>query len=120
MTSKNKSVKGTDQAVHTFLKATNFHQNLRKEILFLLMPRTLKANTRQERETQRATLLDLIQRLSNRSILWDEGLKQLGTMIEFDNLTKKTWTFKWHAEPIKTFINQGSKLFFTISINILI
>lgn len=74
------------------------------------MPRTLKANTSHGNENQKATLLDVIQRLANRSILWDEGIKQLGTMIQFDTLTKKTWTFKWRAIPINTFLHEGLKL----------
>lgn len=110
LTINDKSVKGPNsghQPVGTFLRKTNFHQSLRKEILFHLMPRTLKSNSPNERKRQTATLFDLVQRLSNRSILWDEGLKQLGTIIEFDNLTGKSWTYTYRAPSITAFINQG-------------
>lgn len=102
-----KSFKGTDKMVQEFLRKKNFHQNLRQEILFGLLPRTLKANTVQERRSQNAALFDLVQRLSYRSILWDEGIKQLGTIIEFDKLTDKSWTFKWRVPKIKKFIDHG-------------
>ena len=44
----------SDKAAEEFLKKPNFHQKLRKEILFALMPRTLSPNTPEERESQKS------------------------------------------------------------------
>ena len=72
------------------LSEPTFHQKLRYEILFTLLPRTLAPKTHEEREKQKATLGDVGNRLAFRSLLFDEGIKRLSTIIKFEKLTAKT------------------------------
>ena len=87
-----------------------FHQKLRNEILFTLLPRTLAPKTPEERESQKATLEDVVKRLAFRSLLFDEGIKQLGTIIEFERLTAQKWNFRLRNVPIEKFCNDGTLL----------
>ena len=93
-----------------FLSEPTFHQKLRYEILFTLLPRTLAPKTQEEREKQKATIKDVGNRLAFRSLLFDDGIKQLGTIIEFEKLTGKKWNFRLRIVPIENFCNDGTLL----------
>ena len=93
-----------------FLSEPTFHQKLRYEILFTLLPRTLAPKTPEERESQKATLEDVVKRLAFRSLLFDEGIKRLDTVIKFEKVTVQTWNFRLRIVPIDKFCNDGTLL----------
>ena len=89
-----------------FLKKKTFHQTLRNEILFAISPRTLESG-----EAQRNGVLSVMKSLLFGGFLRDQGLKQLGTMIELVKIIGHDWIFTFESSPIDAFCVSGHFLY---------
>ena len=79
-----------------------FHQTLRHEILFALVPRTFESGTE-----QRANLFEVANLLTEKGFLRDQGLKQLGTIRKFCKIINKSIHFQFEIPAIEDFCSQS-------------
>jgi len=78
----------------------NFHQTLRHEILFALVPRTFESDI-----IQGAALKEVAQLLTVKRFLHDQGLNQLGTIIKFSEIIKQPLDFEYTLSTLDDFLS---------------
>ena len=80
----------------------SFHHTLRHEILFALAPQTFESGN-----FQRAELKEIAMLLTKKRFLHDQGLSQLGTIIEFCKIIKQNVYFDFNFIKLEEFFNKG-------------
>ena len=88
------------KALH-FLERSDFHRNLRNEILFCLIPKTLTPGA-----SQRHAITNMMQMLKYGGFLRDDGLFQLGVMKEFCKTINQKPSMTLKIQPITEFATQ--------------
>ena len=86
-----------------FLKNKKFHQNLRNEILFRLIPKTLEPGANQTHD-----LGHLMERLQNNGMLSQEqGILELLTVKKFYEIIGETPSFEFEQMELIDLLKQG-------------
>ena len=84
-----------------FITEKNFHQILRNEIVFGLIPKSLTPNA-----DQTHPLLHLMVSLKETSLLWNvQGMLRLPTVCKFFEIIKENPKFKFKKKSIKDCVN---------------
>ena len=85
------------QAADAFLKKPNFHRKLRNEILFGLVPTTLRNNSVQTQS------INYVRSLMLYGGFLRHGIKSLASVIKFGEFINEDLDFKCHQEKIDEF-----------------
>ena len=91
-----------------YLKRKDFHQVLRNEILWGLIPKTLVAKSNPE--YQQHTVPMAMKTLECRSFLRGPGILQLETIQKYFNIIKEEPEFKARKENVKDFCREGKTI----------
>ena len=99
----------TKKTAFQFLKKTDFHQNLRLEILFGLIPKTFEPSDDQRHSVGEMTIM-----MMHGGFLRNQGVKSLATIRAFETILNTPLDFKYCQLTITEFFNKGKSQFFTV------
>ena len=89
-----------------FLQSLRFHRNLRYEILFCLIPKTLTPGA-----SQRHAITNMMQTLKFGGFLRDDGLFQLGVMKKLCKIINQKPSMTLKIQPITKFATENKAEF---------